>query len=198
MRSWNRRNGPAVAPLQRLHNRRARPLMRVRSTRRDAGRPTRADPRPGRRPGFTLVEALIVVILVGLVMGIAANTFSGLSNDLENAAAETGAFFRQVRARAMTTTSAYRVVYASATELRTESARACNDTTWTGDAGLSLVLRERTTVKADGIADGDVVVCYNSRGIGNASPTLIVTSRVGEEAEVEIFAGGAVRVTRTR
>lgn len=154
------------------------------------GRTGRAAP-----AGFTLVEVLIVISIMGILFMIAAPSFRGLSNDLENASAETAGFLRQARTKAITTTSAYRVIFESTTHLRVEHARRCDDTTWTADAGVQLYLREGAQLDGTGLTAGDVLMCYNSRGIADASPMLVVRDQQGFEYKIETFLGGAVRVT---
>jgi prepilin-type N-terminal cleavage/methylation domain-containing protein len=146
------------------------------------------------RGGFSLVEALVVMALVGVVLGISANTFRGMTNDLENAVAETAGFFRQTRVKAMATTSAYRVVVNSSTELAAEWAATCSDLTWTNDAALTLRLRDHT--KLDGLTAGAIVTCFNSRGVASGNPKLTVHDRRGRKTEVEVFVGGGVRINR--
>lgn len=148
------------------------------------------------RAGFTLVEVLIVVSMLGLLMSVAATRFTGLGNDLENATTDTAGFLRQVRARAMSTTSAYRVVIDSDTQLRTEHARRCADGDWTQDPSLTLRLRERTAIKGDDIVAGDTVLCFNSRGIADATPELTIRDHAGYANRVQVFLGGGVRIQR--
>ena len=148
-----------------------------------------------KRRGFTMLELLVVISVLGLVLAIAVPRFRGLSNELQNAERATAGFFRQTRAEAMTTTSAYRVIVDSGTRLRAEFARTCGDpdADWTVDSGLPLQLEERTSF--EGVSADSTLICFNSRGVGDANPTLRVRQRYGDASDIEVFVGGAVRTT---
>jgi len=153
--------------------------------------------RPGRRAraGFTLIELLIVLVLVGLVLTIATPRFRGLENQLQNAAMETTSFLRQARTSAMARTSAYRVIVGSTTELRGEFANSCAATTWADDTRTRLDLRDGVVMEGTVIVPGDVLTCYNARGVADASPTFVLRDRLLNGQLVEVFLGGAVRAT---
>lgn len=149
-----------------------------------------------RRAGFTIIELLIVLAVAGLVVGIAAPRFRALTNELESAARETGGFFQLARSKAMTTTSAYRVIVDSDTRLRAESARGCgaDEDEWEEDTSVRLNLRERTSL--ENVAADSTLICFNSRGVGDANPTVRVRQRDGDAWDVEVFVGGSVEVTK--
>lgn len=143
--------------------------------------------------GVTLLESLVVIAIIGILAGIAFINFRPLGNDLHNATTELAGYLRQVRARAMATTSAYRVVVVSNTELRVEHARACNDTTWLPEPRLSLQLREGVTMSGIPAAGGQLV-CFTSRGLtaNNQNPRITLRDRRANTRQVEVFVGGAV------
>lgn len=146
-----------------------------------------------RMRGLSIVELLIALSVLGIIFGIAAINLRPLSNDVANAATEAAGFFRQVRARAMATTSAYRVVVASNSELRAEYARACSDTAWLPEPRLSLQLREGVTMSGIPAAGGQLI-CFTSRGLtaDNQNPRITLRDRRGNTRQVEVYVGGAV------
>lgn len=144
--------------------------------------------------GFTLLEALMVVLILGIMAAIVAPTFRGMSNDLENGTRESAGFLRLARAQAMTTTSAYRIRVVSDAELQGEHARQCDDVDWTPDPRVRLELREGVRLQGADIQPNAVLLCYSSRGVANASPTLTVADRDGRTASVEVFLGGTLSV----
>jgi len=143
--------------------------------------------------GFTLIELLIVVSVLGIVFSIAAPRLRGLENELGNAAFETAGFLLRARAEAMTSTSAYRVVAESQTRLRTEFSRGCGvgEGEWSVDRGLILELR--AGISFEGLEEGELV-CFNSRGLADANPTVRIRERGAGASDVEVFVGGAVEV----
>ncbi|MBA2667279.1 MAG: prepilin-type N-terminal cleavage/methylation domain-containing protein [Trueperaceae bacterium] len=148
-----------------------------------------------RKVGVTLVELLLVLAILGVVASIGFVNFRVLGNDVHNGAGQIAGGFKQARARAMATTSAYRVVRVSETALRAEFAVNCAaaEDAWTVDERFELRLEGAVTITSiDDPASGDVVLCFNSRGLSNSNPTITLTDREGRTATVEVFIGGAV------
>lgn len=138
------------------------------------------------RQGFSLLELLITLGVLGIVMGIAALNLRPLSGDLETAANEVIGMFRQARARAMTTTSAYRITPTSPETFVVEYATGCGATTWTNDPKLVRTLREGVQLTSTGWQ-----VCFNSRGLANSAPIFGVAED-GTTINLQVFLGGAV------
>ncbi len=144
--------------------------------------------------GLTIVELVIILAILGILISISAANLRPLGNDLENAVQETAAFFKYARIKAISTTSAYQVVFESNTKLKAEYALFCdtpND--MIEDIRLQLELRENITIKSEDFQPGDVLVCFNNRGTTNqTNPTVILQDQYGNEKAVEVFVGGAV------
>lgn len=153
---------------------------------------------PEGKHGFTTIELLIVIAIVGIIGGIMALNLRPFSNHAENGANALAAGLKQARARAMSTTSAYRLVYTSSTELTASYANTCGAATWTADPRFDVSIDDTAWVEIDGVtaddAVGDVVACYNSRGFAETSSLLNVTDTRGRARTVEIFVGGGVVV----
>lgn len=147
------------------------------------------------RAGFTLLEALIVLLMISVVLSIAVPAISGLGNELQSAAHDTAGLFRQTRSLAMARTAAYRVVVVSNSELRGEFASTCDATTWQDEPRLRLSLAGGVVMEGTDISAGNELVCYSSRGIGDASPTVRVRDRRGDAFQVDVFTGGAITVS---
>jgi prepilin-type N-terminal cleavage/methylation domain-containing protein len=144
---------------------------------------------------LTLLEIILVVAILGIALAIGAVRLNALGDPLGGAASKVEGTFKQVRAKAMSTTSAYRVSRVSATVLRAEYAVSCSDTSgWTVDPKFDATLENGVQMTAP-TANGEIV-CFDSRGIADANPTVALTDAKGGTASVEVFLGGAVEVHR--
>lgn len=153
-----------------------------------------------RASGFTIVELLVVMAIIGIAGSLALFGLRGLGPRAINAAGQIEGTVKQVRAKAMATTSAYRLLYVSENELRAEWARSCNADAadWTVDARMGLELPDQFAIsQSDGsaYAADDEILCFSPRGLSNVNPTVRVTdTQRGNSASVEVLIGGAVEV----
>ena len=146
------------------------------------------------RAGFTLIEGLVIIAILGILAGIAFLDVRPLENAARNGANELAATLRQARSRAMVTTSAHRLVLVDAVRVETQWRRTCSGSEpWVDDPRLGLELLRGATV-VGGAEIGQPITCFDSRGIGDASPVIVIRDTRGREATVDVLAGGAIRV----
>lgn len=145
--------------------------------------------------GFTLVEVLIVIAIIGILAAVAALNLRPLANDALNAANQVASGMRQARARAMSTTSAYRVIYISPTEMRVEYANNCGSASWTAEPRYDFSFPPQASVTVVGVDPGEVLVCFNSRGLATRSVVFDVVDERGRSRTVELFVGGAIAIS---
>lgn len=139
--------------------------------------------------GFSLLELLVVLAVLGVLVGIAGLNLRGLDTPAQSGANALGGVFRQARAKAMGATAAYRVRARSATAAAVESARSCAsaEADWTPAASPRLELPPGVSLSTGWS------VCFDSRGYATANPTVTATDRDGRTDRVEVLLGGAVR-----
>ena len=144
--------------------------------------------------------------VVGVVMGIGALNLKPLNNDAGSAAGQVVSFLKLTRAKAMSTTSAYRVWTEAGSKpnqvrLYAERAKRCSDGTWTRDPKLQVELPEKVSL---GIISGNLVnsngttrkPCFDSRGLTNDYVVVKLEDDRARVRKVELLLGGAARVVQ--
>jgi type IV fimbrial biogenesis protein FimT len=138
--------------------------------------------------GYTIFELVVTLALVGILAGLAIAGLHGYVRQSQNAAAMIQGFVKQVRAKAIARTAAYRITASSLGELSTSFANRCSDTSFAPDESLVLHLPPYTRFAEIGWS-----VCVNSRGLATPNVTITVDADDGESTRVEIMLGGATR-----
>lgn len=139
--------------------------------------------------GFTLLETMIVLGLASIIAGIAVSNLRQLNSDSINASAYLVSFVKQVRARAIASTLAYKIRPTSSGTIISETSTTCAGTTWTADSRNRLSLPAGTT-----LLDTSWDICFNSRGFPDGNLEIGVRETNGNSKKVEIMLGGATRL----
>lgn len=141
--------------------------------------------------GITLVELVMAVSLMSVVMGIAVANIKNFQDPLQSGADQMAAYFRQVRARGMSATLAYTVGPTSNRNLSASYSNKCSDATKTLDSSQDTSLPSGAT-----LSDTTWTVCFNSRGLPDANLVVTLQDVDGRTKDVEVYLGGAVKVTQ--
>ncbi|WP_105316880.1 pilus assembly FimT family protein [Thermus tenuipuniceus] len=153
-----------------------------------------------RSPGATLVELLAVLGILGIVAAIGVLNLRPLSDPLQDAVAQAEGYLKQVRAKAMATTSAYRVELGPS-GFRAWYASSCRGANFTEDTALRLDLPQGVRLEARWAQSGQAFapsdwVCFTSRGLLLASqgkePLLEFRDGRGRVKTLRIMLGGGV------
>jgi hypothetical protein len=142
-----------------------------------------------KESGASLIELLAVLAVVGLVLGTATATLGPAAAPLKTGAVLLEGFFTRVRARAVATTSAYRVTPSSATTVIAEYAANCSAGTWTSEERMELELPDEVTLVSTGWA-----VCFSSRGAADGNVVITLNHPRTGTKQVEVFKGGSARI----
>ena len=143
-----------------------------------------------QRQGFSLVELIVVVAVLGVLLGIGALNLRPLSGDLQNDANLVAGIFKQARVKSVATTSGYRIVKVSDTRLVAEYSNTCSGTVWTEDTKLGVALEHDARIAGE----NGTLVCFSSKGTATSNPTVSLSDDEGKTARVEVFLGGSVEV----
>ena len=142
-----------------------------------------------RQSGATLIEALVVLAIIGIAVGTSVLSLRPLASPIDTGTTLLDGFFRQARLNAIATTSAYRVSAATNNRLMAASASSCSATTWTTDPRLSLTLPNSVTMTSTSWQ-----VCFSSRGITGSNVNVTLQHPTNGSRTVEVLVGGTSRI----
>lgn len=146
-----------------------------------------------KRRGFTVIEVLIVLAMLAILFAVAFNDLRPLSNPLRNGQTQVAGFFKQVRVRAMATTSAYQVLPSTNPGdnpnrvIIAQYANTCSAGNWTIDPNFRLELPQGVQLSGTTWS-----LCFSSRGFANPGLTVGLANAQGQTRQVEILLGGGV------
>lgn len=144
-----------------------------------------------RQAGYSLIEALTVVALLGLAAGSAPLFLRRAEAPLDNGFSLTEAFLRRARARAVATTSACRVTPAGRGRLVVSHAATCGALAWTAEDDLALDLPRGVTLDDDTWS-----LCFDGRGLSNENRVIALSHPDYGTRSIEVLLGGATRELR--
>lgn len=139
--------------------------------------------------GTSLIELLAVLAVVGLTLGAATAILKPAEAPLETSAVLLEGFFTRARARAMATTSAYRITAADANTVVADYAANCAAATWTREDRMDLDFPDEVT-----LSDTSWTACFTSRGAASANVVVTLNHPRTGSAQVEVFTGGSARI----
>lgn len=138
--------------------------------------------------GFTLLEILVVLAIVSITIAVAMPDWKRLQNNTQDSATQVVGHFKKIRAKALSTTRAYRISATSGTAIVAQYANTCAATTWTTDSTLSLTLSGGSYMPVT-----SWTVCYDSLGLSPASTSFTLQQSGYATRTIQIVLGGAVR-----
>lgn len=153
-----------------------------------------------RNLGATLVELLVALAVLAIVLAVGVLNLRPLSDPLQDAVVQAEGYLKQVRAKAMATTSAYQVDLGPG-RLSARYAPTCRSASFSEDAALRLDLPEGVHLEARWAQSGQDFapsdwVCFTSRGLllGSQSeePLLEFRDGKGRVKTLRVMLGGGV------
>ncbi|WP_244340510.1 type II secretion system protein [Thermus thermophilus] len=139
---------------------------------------------------------MVTLAVLGIALAIAALNLRPLYDPLSDAMSRTEGYLKQVRAKAMATTSAYRVSV-NGNRLEAAYASTCRSPSFTPDTALQTELPQGVSVA---LAPSGATLCFTSRGLlvvlngGNytGEPTLTLRDTRGRSKALKLLLGGGV------
>ena len=139
--------------------------------------------------GFTFLELIVTMGLAMVCSTTAVMNLKELNDPLRNGSAELVSFIKQVRGRAISTTSAFTIVPVSSTQFKAQFASKCSDVDVEDDDRLVLNLPTGAY-----ITDTDWALCFNARGLPDGTLEVTVRDQDTDYKTIEVFLGGGVRM----
>jgi len=142
-----------------------------------------------RQSGFTMIEVLVVVAILGIALVGASLYFKPMEGRLQAAVVLAEGQFRQARVLAMATTSAFRVKADGSTRIVAESADSCSATTWATVPELDVDLPDDVTLTGTAWS-----FCFGARGVSNVNATIALQHPRLGTTQIEVLRGGTTRI----
>ena len=139
--------------------------------------------------GFSLLELVVALGLSAALMGISILNFRNLDDQSENGALLLASFFKQIRARAISTTSAYIIEPESETRVVAYYGVNCSSSDLETEGSFALELPTGSELSST-----EWSVCFTSRGLTSSSDEIEIVNLNGGSQTIEVYLGGAVRV----
>jgi len=139
--------------------------------------------------GYSIIELIAAMGLFAVLSGIALMNFSELDNPSKTGAQELASYFKEIRTKAISSTSAYTIYPQAGDSFIAKSSDQCSSATKTIDNSVAFRMPHGAS-----ISNIAWTLCYNARGFPDGNLTLTVNDLDGDTKTVEVFLGGAVRV----
>lgn len=138
---------------------------------------------------FTLLELLVALSLFAIMLGIAIPNLKDLNNPLRNGTAALTSFLKEVRGKAISSTSAYRITPVSTTRIVTSFATNCSSETFIDDPSTVLELEAGARLNAT-----SWVLCFNPRGLADDNEEIVIRDQHGDAKVVKVYLGGGAKI----
>ena len=142
-----------------------------------------------KQSGLSMIELLVIMTVLGIAVASSSLFLKPAEAPLQSATVLTEGYLRQIRARAMSTTSAYRVTPTDATRFDASYATTCSATTWTADPEFDLELPRGVELSSTAWS-----LCFSSRGLASNNLTLTLQHPQFGTRDIEVLLGGTSRV----
>lgn len=139
--------------------------------------------------GFTILELIVVLFITLILATTAIPSFAALKNPLDDGIATTLGVIKQTRAKAIATTSAYKIQASTNSHIYTQYLSKCNANTSTADSKLTLDLPIGVALTSNTWS-----ICFDSRGFAQSAQNITLYNQNGKMRTIEVFLGGAARI----
>ena len=136
---------------------------------------------------------MVVLGTMSLMMSIAVANYDVLDDPMDNATSQVTGFVKKARARAIASTTAYRLELVGDDTIITKTAVSCNEPyeDFVTDAALTMTVESEIH-----ITNGMIDICFSPRGLANWNWWITLAERADpmEWRDLEITLAGAIMV----
>lgn len=150
---------------------------------------THAVSRKSSEQGYSITELLVVLALLSILSLLAVPNLAALRDPLDLSQEELLGHLKQVRAKAIATTSSYTVYPNTDNSLQVVSSAGCGGAATGVEMDLQLTLQPGISFN-----NTDWLVCFSPTGFAETNEEFVIEDPDGRTASLEVFLGGAVRL----
>ncbi len=149
--------------------------------------------------GYTLFELIVTLAFVAILAGSATVQARHLSDPLQNQTSQTLSFIKRVRAKAISSTSAYLIYPSGGTQLNVARGSACpatipaNPVSLIG-AGFTVDHLKMNLSEKVSFTTPNWGVCFTSRGLLVGAANVQLSDDYARTKTISIYLGGATRI----
>jgi type IV fimbrial biogenesis protein FimT len=154
--------------------------------------------------GFTLVELLAVVALLGIMAAFAIPSVLSTNKNWENASKQVAGNFKLARAKAVSKTSVYRIKPISSTRFEVEFAPKCTspDEDWDPDSTFDVDMPDDTQLISPTKVNGslktnflDWNICFSAKGAADQNLEITLEDTFTKTKQtIKVLKGGKVKI----
>jgi len=158
--------------------------------------------------GVSLLELTTVLSMIAIMLGVSATNLQSIQSSNQTAGFELASYLKVMRAEAVASTQAVRVVPLDSKNWQALSANSCSvpypSSNWRINSVNTLSFRGKANTSAIRV-NGQLLhdnnnlsqwsgVCFSSRGFASSNVAILVGQENSQQVQVEVFLGGGVEV----
>jgi Tfp pilus assembly protein FimT len=158
--------------------------------------------------GVSLLELTTVLSMIAIMLGVSATNLQSIQSSSQTAGFELASYLKVMRAEALSSTRAVRVIPLDSKNWQALFANSCStpypSSNWSNSPNSHLTYKGKATtsaIKVNGQTLHDINslsqwsgLCFSSRGFASDNVTILIGQENSQQIQVEVFLGGGVEI----